>query len=71
MKAIDYMHYNLSPRKIFPWMSFNNLNDSLPFTYAYSLHLYLIDTAQEKKINVGKEYAFDPLGKGECIINWE
>jgi len=31
--------------------------------------LMVIDTEQERKINIGQDYKYPALGKGECIIH--
>ena len=32
------------------------------------MNLGYIDTDREKEIGIGKNYPFDPLGPGECLV---
>ena len=36
--------------------------------YQYG-NLFLINTEQERSINVGRDYGYDPLGDSECLLN--
>lgn len=59
-------NYNYSPRKV-QFTYFSNL-DQPGFRQQYG-YLMVIDTLQEKKIKIGKDYDFPPLGENQCYLN--
>ena len=32
------------------------------------IHILLFDTERERQLNIGKDYPFEPLKAGECIV---
>lgn len=39
--------------------------------YQYQMCMMLMDTNQERNINLGDRYKFRPLQQGECWVNYQ
>ena len=55
--------YNLAPR-----FQFCDSDAEVSGYDSTSICVMFMDTEQEKRINLGKDYPFDPLAGGECIV---
>ncbi|TNV85125.1 hypothetical protein FGO68_gene1005 [Halteria grandinella] len=74
IKDLPEMQYRVSPRKVLQAVSAygNNTNQESGLTSQLKvdgLTLYLIDTLKERSIELGKNYDYQPLQQGECIIH--